>query len=115
MRIEDVVESFNQYIDDIRKEKDINIHSFLVVRKHIESTEQFKAYKIAIVEIFVVDKVAKYRLFHHQYTGRIVSQIEEEVLLDLDRLATKTLFSIDNTEVFDKIVNGEYNENIVGN
>ena len=48
MRIEDVVESLNQYIEDIRKSKLLEAKSFLVLKRHIEPSEHFKAYKVAI-------------------------------------------------------------------
>ena len=33
MRIEDAVNALNQYISKVRKEKDLNVNSFLVVRR----------------------------------------------------------------------------------
>ena len=113
MRIEDVVESLNQYIEDIRKSKLLEAKSFLVLKRHIEPSEQ--AYKVAIVEIFVVNGPTNYILTTHSYQGRLVSSQEEEVLLDLERQVVKTLFGIVNTDIFDKIVKGEYNEDTIGN
>ena len=115
MRIEDVVESLNQYIEDIRKSKLLEAKSFLVLKKHIEPSEHFKAYKVAIVEIFVVNGPTNYILTTHSYQGRLVSSQEEEVLLDLERQVVKTLFGIVNTDIFDKIVKGEYNEDTIEN
>ena len=114
MRIEDVVESLNQYIEEIRKSKLLEAKSFLVLKRHIEPSEHFKAYKVAIVEIFVVNGPTNYILTTHSYQGRLVSS-QEEVLLDLERQVVKTLFGIVNTDIFDKIVKGEYNENTIGN
>ena len=115
MRIEDVVESLNQYIEEIRKSKLLEAKSFLVLKRHIEPSEHFKVYKVAIVEIFVVNGPTNYILTTHSYQGRLVSSQEEEVLLDLERQVVKTLFGIVNTDIFDKIVKGEYNENTIGN
>ena len=114
MRIEDIVESLNQYIEEIRKSKLLEAKSFLVLKRHIEPSEHFKAYKVAIVEIFVVNGPANYILTTHSYQGRLVSS-QEEVLLDLERQVVKTLFGIVNTGIFDKIVKGEYNEDTIGN
>ena len=115
MRIEDVVESLNQYIEDIRRNKLIEDKSFLVLKRHIEPSEHFKAYKVAIVEIFVVNGPVNHRLTTHSYQGRLVASQEEDILLDLERQVVKTLFGLVNTDIFDKIVKGEYNENIIGN
>ena len=109
MRIEDVVESLNQYIEDIRKSKLLEAKSFLVLKRHIEPSEHFKAYKV------VVNGPTNYILTTHSYQGRLVSSQEEEVLLDLERQVVKTLFGIVNTDIFDKIVKGEYNEDTIGN
>lgn len=46
MRIEDVVESLNQYIEDIRKSKLLEAKSFLVLKRHIEPSEHFKAIRL---------------------------------------------------------------------
>lgn len=113
MKIEDVVESLNQYIEKIRRNKEINSKSFLVLKRHIEPSEHFKAYKVAIVEIFVVNGPANYRLTTHSYQGRLVSSQEEDVLLDLERQVVKSLFELVNTDIFDKVVKGEYNEGTI--
>lgn len=115
MRIEDIIESLNQHIDGIRESKLLEAKSFLVLKRHIEPSEHFKAYKVAIMEIFVVNGPINYKLTTHSYQGRLVSSQEEEILLDLERQVVKTLFEIVNTSIFDKIVNGEYNEDTIGN
>ena len=115
MRIEDVVESLNQYIEDVRKSQLIEAKSFLVLKRHIEPSEHFKAYKVAIVEIFVANGSINYRLTTHSYQGRLVSSQEEDILLDLEKQVVKTLFGLVNTDIFDKIVKGEYNEDTIGN
>lgn len=113
MRIEDIIEIYNQYIEDIRKSLNINDKSFLVIRKYIKSSEQFKIYKTAKIEVIIVSNENKYMLLNNEFTDRILSSQEIDIMTNLEKQVIKTLFSINNTDLFNKVIKGEYNENII--
>lgn len=115
MRIEDVVESLNQYIEEIRESTSLEAKSFLVLKKHIEPSEQFKAYKTAVIEIFIVEGSVTYKAITESFQGRMVSSQEEDIILKLEIQVIKTLFKLIKTDTFNKIVKGEFNESTITN
>lgn len=109
MRIEDAVNALNQYITKVRKERDLSVNSFLVVRRWVSQAETgFKAYKTAHVEINLVGTDKPQRVITVNYTGRIVSTEEEIVVKHIEMTALTKIYEIIQTDIFNQLVEGTY-------
>lgn len=109
MRIEDAVNALNQYISEVRKKRDPNVNSFLVVRRWVSQAETgFKAYKTAHVEINLVGTERPQRVITVNYTGRIVSTEEEIVVKHIEVTALTKIYEIIQTDIFNQLVEGTY-------
>ena len=109
MRIEDAVNALNQYISEVRKKRDLNVNSFLVVRRWVSQAKTgFKAYKTAHVEINLVGTERPQRVITVNYTGRIVSTEEEIVVKHIEVTALTKIYEIIQTDIFNQLVEGTY-------
>lgn len=109
MRIEDAVNALNQYIAKVRKDRDINVNSFLVVRRWLSQAETgFKAYKTAHIEINLVGTDEPQKVIEVVYTGRIVSTEEEIVVKHIEMNALTKIYEVIQTDIFNQLVEGTY-------
>lgn len=84
MKVEEMAEAINQYLDKLRQESNSDKRSYFVVRKHQEPVENFKAFKQFTIELWLIDKESK-RVITTQVTGRMVEGRDELFLKQIDR------------------------------
>lgn len=113
MSIEDAVEALNQYIEDIRNNRNITSNLHLVVQRSIAPSEHFKAYKVYNITIWAVGST-KSRVLSYSYTDRLIEGQDESIIKRIEIYTLKDIYSIVNTELFESIINGEYRECYIG-
>ena len=59
MKVEDVVEGLNRYVEDCRQLLNIKNKSFFVMRKNMQVNSSFKAYKSINETLYLVDGDSK--------------------------------------------------------
>lgn len=108
--IEKVVEAFNRHIERKRLEKGIRGTCYLAARKRIEETSQFKAYKVAIVEVLMIGEGVPRTAFRAMYEGRILEQHKEYVLSDLEIKVTELIldFIAKQGSDYNNLIEGKY-------
>lgn len=108
--IEQVVEAFNRHIERQRLKLGIDSRCYLVARKRIEDTEQFKLYKTVIVEVLMVDKGIPKIAFRSQFSGRVPEQHKEYILNNLEAKVTEIMFDfiVDRSKDYNDLIMGTY-------
>lgn len=96
MKVEEMAEAINQYLDKLRQESNSDKRSYFVVRKHQEPVENFKAFKKFTIELWLIDKEPK-RIITTQITGRMVEGKDELFLKQIDREFIVQLIDFINT------------------
>lgn len=108
MRVEEAVEALNQYIDDIRSYRGIEGTQHLVVQKSIQPTIKFKAYKEFNVTIWVVGNNLKHKFITFTCTARIVAGQDDVIVNKLEIGVMKQLYGIIRTNLFDQLIENNY-------
>ena len=85
MKIEEMADAINQYLDKLRQESNSDKRSYFVVRKHQEPVENFKAFKQFTIELWLIDKDSKSKIITTQVTGRMVEGRDELFLKQVDK------------------------------
>lgn len=106
MKIEDVIEGLNSYLDLNRKDKNHKGH--FVLQKRATTNETFKAYKLYIYTLWYVSKNTKAEILNVQYSGKVVEGNDISVLNFLNIELCKSIFNFVNSDIYNKIINGEY-------
>lgn len=109
MKIEDIVNSLNEYIAEERINKNINVKGHFVVQKSIIPISSFKAYKMHETILWYVSN-KKYKVIHMKYIDKITDNTIEKINKNNDLELCKRIFKlISNTNIFTKIVEDNYN------
>lgn len=96
MKVEEMADAVNQYLDKLRQESNSDKRSYFVVRKHQEPVENFKAFKQFTIELWLIDKEPK-RVITIQLAGRMVEGRDELFLKEVDRKFIVELIDFINT------------------
>lgn len=97
MKVEEMADAINQYLDTLRQESNSDKRSYFVVRKHQKPVENFKAFKQFTIELWLIDKDSKSRIITTQVTGRMVEGRDELFLKQIDREFIIQLIDFINT------------------
>lgn len=84
MKVEEMADAINQYLDKLRQESNSDKRSYFVVRKHQKPVENFKAFKQFTIELWLIDKEPK-RIITTEVTGRMIEGRDELFLKQIDR------------------------------
>ena len=77
MKVEDVVEGLNRYVEDCRQLLNIKNKSFFVMRKNMQVNSSFKAYKSINETLYLVNRDSKEAVVDIVYSSRIVTGQDE--------------------------------------
>lgn len=111
MSIEDIVMSFNRFLEDNRKYIEPRPIGYCAILKKGKSHESFGAYKELLYEVyFIVPDKPKQLLLMTQYQDRIVTNKQLENIHNyMSEEITKMLFhTITQTDVLTSLINGTY-------
>lgn len=102
-----LIESFNQYIEECRKELSIEDNSHIAIHRIITKSNIQKANVLHEIYVYFIKNKSKHILTVVSSPGSYGSSQEDNLFSEL----SKGLFSIINdTECFNSIVYGDYTE-----
>lgn len=108
MKIQDIIEGVNRYIEETRKELGLQVKGHIVLHKTIEPCK-FKAYKKYSAELFYIDTTTKNKVS----LGKVAIQDivlegqEEKILSNVTIELIQLILKFTTSELFDKIIKGE--------
>lgn len=107
MKIEDIIESLNRYIEEASKGKAVG---HVVLHKVISPNPAFKAYKEVAFTLYLIIGRNRYPLIKVSNTFKIVGDIDDTALRPINIEFMKTLFEWSGSEDYKKIINGTYTQ-----
>lgn len=110
MRIEDVINAFNQHINNRREAFNISTTGHIVLQKTIKPCESFKAYKECEFIVWFVKDLQKFKVFSLKKTIKLLKSQGDTALKELDLELSQALFNIIGSSTYDRILTGEYSE-----
>ena len=109
MKIEDIIESLNQHIEDKRQDLKCETRGHLILQKNITSNQTFKAYKVInYILWFVKDKV-KYKVLHIECTARLLDENKDRVFKEIELNVIRNLFNLVKSDIYNDIICGTVN------
>lgn len=84
MKVEEIADAINRYLDRLRQENNSDKRSYFLVRKHQEPVETFKAFKRFNTELWLIDGNSKTRVITYQITGKMVEGRDEAFLKQVE-------------------------------
>ena len=109
MRVEDIIECFNKYIDSVRTIKGFNKDSFLKAHKTI-TCASVRLYKTFEVTVWFIKGRTRYKVLTVSITDRVPTDQEDKMWTRVEMLLLKQLFSLRDTDKYTQIITGEYND-----
>lgn len=107
MRVEDIVEVFNEHIEAKRKEIGISTNGHLVLQRTIEPNSTFKVYKTYELILWFVKNKEKQQVLSLSQTIRVISGQEEKTNKDIDMLFTLGMINLIGSDKYEHIIKGE--------
>ena len=108
MRIEDMVEGLNKYIEEIRVQRKIITDGHLVFQLTIAPHETIKAYKKYEAIVWFVEYGNKYRVATVKQVVKVIDGEDKFIMRIINIEMSKLLFSLINKEEFQQIIEGNY-------
>ena len=112
MKIEEVVECLNKFIEKERFERKINDNSKLILLKTITPNPSFKVYKSFSYSLWYVKDKNKYNVFEINMSSRVVTGQEESVTKLVDKQVLYSIYELLRQSKFEEIIKGEYGNKI---
>lgn len=110
MRIEEMVEGLNRYIEEERINKGIDLCSHLVFQLSISSHDTIKAYKKYEAVVWFVKNGLKYRVATVNQVAKVVDGEDKHLMRIINIEMSKILFSLINKKAFQQIIEGTYGD-----
>lgn len=107
MKAEDIIEGLNRYIEDRRKELNINVNGHLVLQRSITPSPTFKAYKFYEVIVWYVKGRTKSKVLHFTETAKMIDGQEEKINRSINVILSSQLFSWINSKECEQVIKGE--------
>lgn len=115
MTLEDIIEVVNRLIEE-RRPKEVVNKQHLVLHRGIELNPTFKAYKTYYFTLWAVGREERYPVLYLKHQSRIVANIEEEVIQDLEKLFLSSLLNLliseksakSDKSILEELVYGEF-------
>lgn len=111
MRIEEMVEGLNRYIEEERINRGIDLYSQLVFQLSITPHDTIKAYKKYEAIVWFVKSGLKYRVATVCQVGKVVDGEDKYIMRSINIDMSKILFSLVNKKTFQQIIEGDYDGN----
>lgn len=110
MRIEEMVEGLNRYIEEERVNRGIDLYSHLVFQLSISSHDTIKAYKKYEAVVWFVKSGLKYRVATVNQVAKVVDGEDKHIMRVINIDMSKMLFSLINKKAFQQIIEGTYGD-----
>lgn len=110
MRIEEMVEGLNRYIEEERINRGIDLYSHLVFQLSISSHDTIKAYKKYEAVVWFVKSGLKYRVATVNQVAKVVDGEDKHIMRVINIDMSKLLFSLINKKAFQQIIEGTYGD-----
>lgn len=110
MRIEEMVEGLNRYIEEERINRGIDLYSHLVFQLSISSHDTIKAYKKYEAVVWFVNSGLKYRVATVNQVAKVVDGEDKHIMRVINIDMSKMLFSLINKKAFQQIIEGTYGD-----
>lgn len=110
MRIEEMVEGLNRYIEEERINRGIDLYSHLVFQLSISSHDTIKAYKKYEAVVWFVKSGLKYRVATVNQVAKVVDGEDKHIMRVINIDMSKMLFSLINKKAFQQIIEGTYGD-----
>lgn len=110
MRIEEMVEGLNRYIEEERINRGIDLYSHLVFQLSISSHDTIKAYKKYEAVVWFVKSGLKYRVATVNQVAKVVDGEDKHIMRVINIDMSRILFSLINKKAFQQIVEGTYGD-----
>ena len=107
MKVEDVIEGLNRYVEDCRQLLNIKNKSFFVMRKNMQVNSSFKAYKSINETLYLVNGDSKEAVLDIVYSSRIVTGQDETAYDKADIEFISAIFNYARSHKFDKVLKDE--------
>lgn len=108
MRLEDMVEGLNKYIEEIRVQRKIITDGHLVFQLTIAPHETIKAYKKYEAVVWFVKGSNKYRVATVKQVAKVIEGEDKYIMRVINIELSKTLFSLVSKRAFQQIIEGNY-------
>ena len=110
MRIEEMVEGLNRYIEEERINRGIDLYNHLVFQLSISSHDTIKAYKKYEAVVWFVKSGLKYRVATVNQVAKVVDGEDKHIMRAISIDMSKMLFSLINKKAFQQIIEGTYGD-----
>ena len=106
MQIEDITNTLNNYLEDKRTQKKLNIKGHFVVKRNIETMKP-PIYKKFIIELYYITPIQDQReIFTINITDKCSSGSEEIYWVKLSNEYLLSIFNLIISETFNKLIYG---------
>lgn len=111
MKVEDIIEGLNTYIENKRKELNIQTTGHIVLQKNVKPHATFKAYKEYIYVLWFIKGSKKTEIFKVSIVDKVSEGHEESIVRKMNIELCKNIFEWFNSFIFDYVIKGEYDRN----
>lgn len=108
MKIDDIIEVLNRYIECKRKERKIQTLGHLVLQKILETNSTFKAYKTYKAIIWFIKGKEKHRVLEVSNTGKVLEGLTEALERRADLELCYNIFNWVGSNFYEQVITGDY-------
>ena len=109
MKIEDITNTLNKYLEDKRIQEKLNIKGHFVVKRNVETMKP-PIYKKFIIELYYITPVQdQIEIFTIKLTDKCPSGSEEVYWIKLSNEYLLKVFNLIRSETFNKLMYGSTN------
>lgn len=112
MKIENIVEGLNRFIEDKRDVLKIKTNGHLVLQRTMKPRQTFKAYKEYKYIIWFVKDGKKYNIITIEKTAKVLDGQEGTILKIMDIELSKMIFNWIGSASYEQVIKGECNGDI---
>lgn len=111
MRTEDLINCFNKHIQTRRTELGIDTSGSIAYQYEVVTHKTFKAVKEYKVTIWFIKGGRKFRILSINQVINTSSLKGVFIPDELDKIICKSLFDLINSDIYEQIIMGDYNDN----
>lgn len=108
MKIEDIVDILNKYIEDKRRDNSILTSGHLVLQRIVTSHPTFKAYKSYELLLWFVKDRKKYKVLTIKEIAKVIDGQEDRIIRNISMQFCYLIFNLLNTDTYNEILTGIY-------
>lgn len=108
MKIEDIIEELNRYIENKRADEHISVNGHLVLQRTVFPNSTFKAYKSYEIILWFVKDKKKYKVLSLKHTAKVVDGREEGVNKIMDKQFCYLIIDWLNSDSYNEVLMGTF-------